>query len=304
MEKQKGLAPILIVLLIALVVGGYLIYQKQIKPVVIPQQTSEPSSTNVSPTPTDVGETANWETYENELGFSVKYPTTLDVKSSQDYLTINDPKTFQVNGCVVRNKLRIEMYVQKSDEGSWKQIVDKRVNDPTYHLSDSKTIKVGGLDALRSKYILNKCTDSEVVLLLFKGFLIEISKHPLNSEENSIFDQFLSTFKFLDQNQINNISADDSLSIKKAVFLLPRINMSLDDNNALFAIDQYDGIYAVGRGGKIGSGFAWGATKVNSRWIIVYVEQELPKCSDLDKYSFPKSMISRCNNTKGVEVAR
>lgn len=141
-------------------------------------------------------ETANWKTYTNNLGFSVNYPTTLEVKSDQNYLTINDPQTFQVNGCVARNKLRIEMYVQKNTEGSWKQIINKRISDPTYHLSDSKNIKIGGIDALRSKYMLNECTDSEVVQLLFKGSLIEISKYPFNSEENSIFEQFLSSFQF------------------------------------------------------------------------------------------------------------
>ena len=43
MNKQKGLVPVLIVILIAVVVGGYFIYQKQAKLVVIPQQTVQPS---------------------------------------------------------------------------------------------------------------------------------------------------------------------------------------------------------------------------------------------------------------------
>lgn len=43
MNKQKGLAPILIVILIALTIGGYLIYQKQVKPVSVPQQTPQSS---------------------------------------------------------------------------------------------------------------------------------------------------------------------------------------------------------------------------------------------------------------------
>lgn len=40
--KQKGLAPILIVLLIALALGGYLIYQKQPKPISISQPSPSP----------------------------------------------------------------------------------------------------------------------------------------------------------------------------------------------------------------------------------------------------------------------
>lgn len=47
MNKQKGLAPILIVLLIALGIGGYLIYQKQVTPVTIPQQITQSIPTSV-----------------------------------------------------------------------------------------------------------------------------------------------------------------------------------------------------------------------------------------------------------------
>ncbi|MBI4035579.1 hypothetical protein HY383_01395 [Candidatus Daviesbacteria bacterium] len=73
---QKGLAPILIVFLIALAVGGYLIYQKQIKPV--PQHTTEST-----PTPA-VDETANWKTYkDNEGGFMFNYPDNWIVKAEE-----------------------------------------------------------------------------------------------------------------------------------------------------------------------------------------------------------------------------
>lgn len=68
--KQKGLAPILIVLFIALAVGGYLLYQKQQQTIqATPTPTSTPESTNSA-------ETANWKTYTNiKYGFSVSYPT-------------------------------------------------------------------------------------------------------------------------------------------------------------------------------------------------------------------------------------
>ncbi len=83
--KQKGFAPILIVLLIALAVGGYLLYQKQTRPDVVSQPVVQPSSNPViSPVASDSAETtnsdligANWKTYTNtntKYGFSVKYP--------------------------------------------------------------------------------------------------------------------------------------------------------------------------------------------------------------------------------------
>lgn len=60
---QAGLAPILIVILIAALVGGYLLYQNQAQPTTI-QQTTKPSSTpDASLAPTGVGQTANPNCY-------------------------------------------------------------------------------------------------------------------------------------------------------------------------------------------------------------------------------------------------
>lgn len=78
MNKQKGLAPILIVILIALAIGGYLIYQKQTKPVSVSQPVTQSSpSSAVSPVPNGTGETTNWKTYTNkEYGYYLKYPSS------------------------------------------------------------------------------------------------------------------------------------------------------------------------------------------------------------------------------------
>lgn len=60
---QKGLAPILVVILIALAVGGYMFIQKQTKPVVLPQPVIQPSSSPVaSPVATTSAEPAYWKT--------------------------------------------------------------------------------------------------------------------------------------------------------------------------------------------------------------------------------------------------
>lgn len=73
MNKQKGLAPIIVVILMAaLAVGGYLIYSQQSKPAPVQQATQ--------PTPIP-DETANWKTYKSEkLGFEFKYPPQYTIK--------------------------------------------------------------------------------------------------------------------------------------------------------------------------------------------------------------------------------
>lgn len=69
---QKGFAPILIVLLIALAIGGYLTYQKQIKSTPLPQPSPSSITTSVA---SSSDETTNWKTYTNDMfNFSFKYP--------------------------------------------------------------------------------------------------------------------------------------------------------------------------------------------------------------------------------------
>jgi len=85
MKTERGLAPILIVLLIALGIGGYLVYQKQTKPT--SSRNTQPIST---PLPKGLAEsekklkiqktahleqTTSWKIYkDNKYGIQVKYP--------------------------------------------------------------------------------------------------------------------------------------------------------------------------------------------------------------------------------------
>lgn len=70
--KQKGIAPILILFIIAALVGGYLIYQKQIKPAIAPQPIIQ-----ISPSPTAVSIN---NTYPSELQGYPIYPDSKFIK--------------------------------------------------------------------------------------------------------------------------------------------------------------------------------------------------------------------------------
>ncbi|MCL5784124.1 MAG: hypothetical protein M1142_02075 [Patescibacteria group bacterium] len=75
---QRGLAPLLVVILIAVAIAGYVIYQKQIKPVSLSRQiqaTPSPVSKNESSGSADV---ANWKTYTDQ-NVSFKYPSDWNV---------------------------------------------------------------------------------------------------------------------------------------------------------------------------------------------------------------------------------
>lgn len=90
---QKGLSPILTIFLIALGIGGYLIYSGKIstKPEqlfctmdakICPDGTGVgriPPKCEFAPCPSGNNETANWKTYtSNKYSFSIKYPANLE----------------------------------------------------------------------------------------------------------------------------------------------------------------------------------------------------------------------------------
>ncbi|MBI2338656.1 hypothetical protein HYU95_05750 [Candidatus Daviesbacteria bacterium] len=103
--KQKGLAPILIMILIGVAVSGYLLYTRQAKPTPPPQNptaTQTPQSTsasslitNASPAPAGTGESANWKTYtDQELiensGFYLRIPSGWIIKYRKAYKLSQD----------------------------------------------------------------------------------------------------------------------------------------------------------------------------------------------------------------------
>ncbi len=97
--KQKGFAPILIVVLIAAAVGGYFWFNdsnNQTKPAQNVQTTKTPApatkpestSSAASPAPNGAGETANWKTYTNtKFGYQIKYPSNREYTeyNTEDY---------------------------------------------------------------------------------------------------------------------------------------------------------------------------------------------------------------------------
>lgn len=85
MNRQKGIAPILIIILIAVAVGGYLLYQKQLKSVSVSQSSPSPVA---SPVASSSAEIANWKTYTNiQDGYSMKYRQDF-VITKRDFWTI------------------------------------------------------------------------------------------------------------------------------------------------------------------------------------------------------------------------
>ena len=228
--KQKGLAPILIVLLIAVGIGGYLLYQKQLKPVSVPQPSPSPV---VSPESSNSAQTtnpdligANWKTYTNtKYSFTVNYPS--DWKIDELTMPINLNKSGDSASVVNFNAPGfptpgvgldggIGFFVHMTD-GNVK-VMDWVKNNGYKSLDSSyQTVNIGGFDAIKINSVMTQDKRNKILSLpggrggpmpvgykaiftyIQKGDLIfEIQAGKIINPDDflKIVDQILSTFRF------------------------------------------------------------------------------------------------------------
>lgn len=195
--NQKRIAPILIVILItATILGGYLIYQKQTQPSLDPQYSISIDRQN------------NLKTYTNKkAGFSVQYPINYQDSAGDDFLTLDDKKISKMNSdCIDRPNFRIELYIEPTTEVSAQDIAQKRKNDDKTWAGEiikQSEIVVSSIQASTTEWRLGKCQDGVSIDIVHNGYHIEIDKYPPKGQENE-FNQILSTFKFLDQTSVDS----------------------------------------------------------------------------------------------------
>ncbi|MDO8569964.1 MAG: PsbP-related protein [Candidatus Daviesbacteria bacterium] len=196
MNKQKGLAPLLLIILIAVViaVGGYLIYQKQNKPIVTPQ----PVASSVA---TSSAETANWKTYTNyQLGISFSYPADWQVNEQLTKQLYYDGEIQLFSKSKSDTKIAI-FYVNNAQQLSLQELDKKLATytdasgsiSPMFSSSDNKVVTFAGVSGyLQDKYFCEPAYCRRYVLPL-KNKVVDII---IFSNQLQTQDQILSTFRF------------------------------------------------------------------------------------------------------------
>lgn len=199
--RQAGLAPILIVLLIAAIagIGGYFVYQNQTKPSFPPQ--SAPQPTPVPQYTISTNQQTNLKTYTNKKAeFLIQYSMDYRDSAGNNFLTIDDQKIFKMNdGCADRPNFRIELSVEQTRETSAKDIAKKRKDDDKTWAGEiikQSEIIIDGTQASTTEWRLGKCQDGVSIDIVHNGYRIEINKFPLEGQKDKL-NQILSTFKFL-----------------------------------------------------------------------------------------------------------
>lgn len=195
---QKGFSLLLVVILVAFVIGGYFIYQKQFKSVSVFQSSPSPIAT---PTATKSVETANWKTYTNErFKYSFKYPNDLTVRESFDP---ND----EIYQTIISNTN------SKDFASGDKKVTDEDVFEVV--IVNNPSIAATNLDTAKKQYRNAQVTDFTLAdqpafkfiqqglgtkqigaITIFNSKEIDFNLLSINSKYISYFDQILSTFKF------------------------------------------------------------------------------------------------------------
>lgn len=187
---QKGFAPLVIIILIALALGGYLVYQKQFKSVVVPQPASQPS-----PVPAISDDITNWKTYINsEYKYQLQYPKNWNSSVGKFSDSILDSQCFGIdlNKCI----LNIAIF----DENSW----DRQKQLLGFTLSSkegAKEVSFAGLSALKREGYFGENGSSQGFVIIFqnKKKTYRIWAYERTEDKNDFsksIKQILSTFKF------------------------------------------------------------------------------------------------------------
>lgn len=228
-RQSKGFAVVYIligtlVIAGAIVAGAYLVKQttnfkpKATSPVV--QNTPKP---NITPSPTSTDETSSWKTCENkEYGFSIKYPQDyyeeVDQKSSQGFplkCLLLQPKESLANKKPLVTTYKLSIGVANN---TGNLTLDKPENllgngpVTTYKWSDFKNeasireIIFDNFKAYRADKCCGGMAGAEADIMTIKNnkvYEIFIEPHSVSEKEDDfnkkIYEQILSTFKFLDQ---------------------------------------------------------------------------------------------------------
>lgn len=184
--SQKGLAPILIVILIAALIGGYLLYQNQNKPT--PQSSPNPVTSNSA-------ETANWKTYTNDrYGFSFKYPQDYTIKKLVEKVFLienKDKNSFELWVYENPNNLSLKDYESKNTG-------EKTGFGPFVYYPTAEPVKFQNFEAYYTNEEIQCLSKCGSYIWITKDKIYKLTGSSINKpDQKQILDQILSTFKFI-----------------------------------------------------------------------------------------------------------
>ena len=194
MKTERGLVPILIVLILAALIGGYLIYQKQTR--------STPPSITTQTTPS-IATTATWETTTFSVNnFSIRYPMTWTIVPKG---TSNESISYHIES--LKRWVDSENKRKNKDHNCincfkiyWQQ--ETTINNKPTIIQEVSYLDLYTPDPYNTneRYLEADTFDNNTKVVEIWGLLKE-TKHDLNKsfpkEKINEFSQILSTIQFI-----------------------------------------------------------------------------------------------------------
>lgn len=186
---QKGFVPILIVILLAALVGGYFAYTNSQTKTPAPNSQPSPTPVDANPEPSGAGETTNWKIY-NGSGYSIKYPDSLGYSFSTES-GVNGGEVNVDKFSTSDEKSAIRIY-------SYKEDFEPMVRILTDTNAEERIMVAGQLvPKITAKYQpLIHIGPLQNNSNLFKIVFVAASSSSTQKEDTNTFNQILSTFRF------------------------------------------------------------------------------------------------------------
>ncbi len=201
----------LIITLVSLLLSIFFIYQnwrlnQKLEALIRSQPTPTPSVANPPLTETPpIDPTANWKTYRNETaGYSLKYPA--DMLVFCNYPNTKGLRLWQAPfDCPNGHDIFYEIAVIENLPGEYKEYKKP---------SSARQINIDGIKATEKTYVyentdgpLQSLGQSTEILIDNNGYTIQIQLLGNSLDKKNLFDQILSTFKFLDNTNEGTLKA-------------------------------------------------------------------------------------------------
>lgn len=191
MDRQKGLVPVLIIILIAAGISGYFVYTNSQTKTPTPTSQPSPSPSDASPVPTGATETANWKTYTSlTMAFELRYPHGEIIEDSIPIPNNGLQTTIKLNNANI-------LIIKRPNINPVTNLPYKTLTEFDLRTSNFSSITLGGMDAKDSgEYGTQSGTIQRDVMLIQKADIWIIQAVKLDQNIIIPLDQILSTFKF------------------------------------------------------------------------------------------------------------
>lgn len=211
--SQKGLTPITIVILIAAVLLGYLVYSGKIA---LPQKQASQSPITTS------NETASWQTYSNtKYGYELRYPSDWKTVKEQDltsYINVTELNSKDYAFILeepggpfpqIKSGSKLRIRVEKNENfqnyGDYKNFIENKATGYSKNYKNKEEILIDGVKCLLLTGAVDIGGLQSYCFSFHNGIAFDFTFTSKN-DRDALFKIFLSTFKFLDQNKTSDTS--------------------------------------------------------------------------------------------------